>query len=161
MKNAIIILLSSVFVGIIALLTLSNVDQKTDNEAIVNSPPSPCSGGALCVTDQVTRIVDGDTIYTKNYRIRLSLTNTPERNQVGFAEATAFTQSLCPVGSTILIDQDDGQRTDSYGRMVAKVICNGTNLNAELLENNHAHILEQYCAKSEFSSEPWAKKFGC
>lgn len=122
---------------------------------------SACSGLALCITDKVTTIVDGDTIYTKNYKIRLSLANTPEKNQAGFNEAKSFTSNLCSVGSTITIDQDDKQKTDAYGRTVAKITCSGKNLNAELLQNGYASILTQYCKKSEFASEPWAKKFGC
>lgn len=122
---------------------------------------SACGGTALCITDKVTKIVDGDTIYIKNYKIRLSLTNTPEKNQAGFNEATSFTRNLCPVGSAITVDQDDKQKIDAYGRMVAKVTCSGKNLNAELLENGYASILKQYCKKSEFASESWAKKFGC
>ncbi len=126
----------------------------------VNQTPA-CLGKALCTTDKVAQIIDGDTIYTKNYKIRLALTNTPEKNQKGFAEATAFTKKMCPVGSTISIDQDDKQKTDSYGRIVAKVTCSDKNLNLELLENKHGTILKQYCKKSEFASESWARKFGC
>lgn len=120
-----------------------------------------CTGNALCITDKVSKIVDGDTIYIKNYKIRLSLTNTPGKSQIGFNEAKSFTQNMCPVGSIIVVDQDDKQKTDVYGRMIGKVTCSGKNLNAELLENGYATILKQYCKKSEFASEDWAKKFGC
>ena len=88
-----------------------------------------------CLFDEVTRIVDGDTIYTDTLKIRLSLTNTPEKNQVGFSEAAQFTEMLCPVGSRILIDQDDLQRVDDYGRVLAKVFCGDKVLNSELLYN--------------------------
>jgi len=125
------------------------------------STSAECKGAALCITDKVTKIVDGDTIYLKYYKIRLSLTNTPESNQNGFKEATAFTKKLCPVGSTITVDQDDKQPFDKYNRAVGKVTCSGKVLNAELLYNGHANILTQYCAKSEFASESWAKKYGC
>lgn len=140
---------------IVGNVKLTNVEPKADNHT------STCSGTALCTTDKITRIIDGDTIYTQNYKIRLALTNTPERGNTGFSEATSFTGVLCPIGSVISIDQDDGQKTDTYGRMVAKVNCSGKNLNSELLENNHASIIKSYCAKSEFASESWAKKFGC
>ncbi|MEM3143673.1 MAG: thermonuclease family protein, partial [Candidatus Nitrosotenuis sp.] len=104
---------------------------------------------------------DGDTIYLKNHKIRLSLVNTPEKNQPGFDDATAFTRLTCPVGSTVIVDQDDGQPYDQFGRMVAKVTCDGKVLNAELLYNGHANILTQYCAVSEFSNEDWALAYGC
>jgi len=120
-----------------------------------------CSGGAGCYTDFVTRIVDGDTIYTKTLKIRLALTNTPEINQIGYSEATQFTEKLCPVGSMILVDQDDLQRVDNYDRILAKVFCGNKVLNSELLYNGHASILTQYCSLSEFSGENWAKNYGC
>lgn len=120
-----------------------------------------CIGTKLCIKDKVKRVVDGDTIYTKDYKIRLSLTNTPERTEKGFKEALLFTKKMCPVGSSITIDQDDKQPFDKYKRLVGKVTCSGKVLNSELLENCHANILTQYCKKSEFATESWAKKFGC
>ena len=120
-----------------------------------------CSGIAKCVSETVTQIVDGDTIYTTSYKIRLSLTNTPESNELGFATATTFTSRMCPVGSTILIDQDDRQPYDQYGRLLANVYCGGESLNSALLYNDYANILTQYCSTSEFSSERWAQDFGC
>lgn len=140
---------------IVGSVKLTNVEPKLDNST------NTCSGTALCITDKITRIVDGDTIYTQNHKIRLALTNTPEKGKTGFSEASSFTGKICPVDSMMSIDQDDGQKTDTFGRMLAKVICSGKNLNAELLENNHASITKQYCSKSEFASESWAKKFGC
>jgi len=120
-----------------------------------------CSGSAKCVSEKITRIVDGDTIYTTNYKVRLSLTNTPEKNESGFSEAMTFTARMCPVGSIATIDQDDLQFYDKYGRMLANVYCGEKLLNSELLYNGHATILTQYCNDSEFSSESWAQKFGC
>jgi micrococcal nuclease len=129
-------------------------------EMIVESSKN-CSGSAGCFTDYVTRIVDGDTIHTATLKIRLSLTNTPETYQEGFNEATEFTEKLCPVGSEILVDQDDLQKVDQYGRVLAKVFCGDKVLNSELLYNGHANILTQYCSTSEFSGEAWAKRYGC
>ena len=144
--------------------TLTKSSEKVQPKKAESNPAfktPKCIGISLCLTDKVITIIDGDTIYVKNYKIRLSLTDTPEKNQAGFSEATSFTKKLCPVGSIIIIDQDDKQKIDAYGRIVAKVTCSDKNLNAELLENGHAVILKQYCSKSEFSSESWAVKFGC
>lgn len=125
------------------------------------SAQSKCQGTALCITGKVTKIVDGDTIYLKDYKIRLSLTNTPEKGEIGFKGATSFTKKLCPLGSTIIVDQDDKQPYDKYKRVVGKVTCSGKVLNSELLYNGLANILKQYCSKSEFSGEAWAQKYGC
>ena len=128
--------------------------------SIKESKDTPCIGSAMCFTGDVEKIVDGDTLVIDGKRIRLSLTNTPERGEGGFSEATEFTRFLCPVGSKAQVDQDDLQPYDQYNRTLGKVVCSGKVLNSELLENGHAEILTQYCSKSEFSSEPWAIKFG-
>ena len=120
-----------------------------------------CSGSAKCVSEKIIGIIDGDTIYTTNYKVRLSLSDAPEKNESGFSEATAFTARMCPVGSIAIIDQDDLQFYDKYGRMLANVYCDGKLLNSELLYNGHATILTQYCNDSEFSTESWAQEFGC
>ena len=54
-----------------------------------------CSCTALCMTDTIIKIVDGDTIDTEQYRIRLALADTPEKYESGFADATSFTGNLC------------------------------------------------------------------
>lgn len=120
-----------------------------------------CVGTVECFTGTVTKIVDGDTLDVGSTRIRLALVNTPERGQPGYSEATEFTKLLCPVGSTVLVDQDDGQKWDRYGRMVAKVFCGGRILNAELLYAGHAGMYTQYCNVSEFAGESWAREYGC
>lgn len=120
-----------------------------------------CIGEAKCVSELITEIIDGDTIYTENYKIRLSLVDTPEINEPGYSEATAFTAQMCPVGSYITIDQDDLQLYDQYDRLLANVFCNGKSLNTALLYNGHAEISTRYCSISEFSDYPWAQKFGC
>ncbi len=134
---------------------------QTKTESKPTTKTSKCTGTALCITDKVIRIVDGDTVSIKKYMIRLSLTNAPEKNQTGFSEATSFTSNLCPVGSTIIVDQDDKQPYDKSKRLVGKVFCGDKVLNSELLYSNHASILKKYCSTSEFSGESWAKKFGC
>ena len=136
-----------------------------DNSFVVSSfsraPEDKCKGTSACFEGRVTKVVDGDTIDVDETRIRLALVNTPERGQAGYEEATQFTKSLCPVGSKVLVDQDDFQLYDQYDRMVAVVYCGGALLNAELLFAGHAEILTKYCKDSEFSDEEWAQLFGC
>ena len=142
---------------------VKGIQYLVNNEIIrvASNIESLCLGNALCVIANVERIVDGDTIYVEGYKVRLSLTNTPEKNEPGFSEATEFTKRLCPAGSVVTVDQDDKQPYDVYNRLVGKVYCNDKILNSELLLNGHANILTQYCNTSEFSSEPWAQNFGC
>lgn len=120
-----------------------------------------CMGNEACLELNVDRIIDGDTIYADSYKIRLSLVDTPEKNESGFQQATSFTAMSCPVGSRIMVDQDDGQPYDNYDRLLGMVHCETGNINEMLLQNGHAKILTQYCNESEFSGEPWAKQYGC
>jgi micrococcal nuclease len=130
-----------------------------------------CKGAAACFTGNITKVVDGDTVDVNGIRIRLSLINTPEIGMKNYTEAKDLALKLCPVGSLVLVDQDDGQTRGSYGRMIGEVYCNfkagfenltlTKNLSEEELKNGLAEMLTKYCASSEFSSELWAKKYGC
>ena len=120
-----------------------------------------CTGSALCFTGVITEIVDGDTFDVNNIRIRLSLVDSPELSEPGYGDASEFTSEICHVGSRVVVDQDDGQLVDAFGRMLAKVTCEGNLvLNAELLESGHADVLTEYCGESEFSTESWVVE-GC
>lgn len=145
-----------IFVLVIGLIVPSQIYAQSQSEKSVS-----CTGTKLCITGKVRAVIDGDTLLVDKHKIRLSLVNTPEKNQTGFAEAKAFTAKTCPKNSLATFDQDDKQPVDKYKRKVGKVLCSGKNLNEELLNNGHAVILTQYCPKSEFATESWAKKFGC
>ena len=106
---------------------------------------------------KVVRVIDGDTIVLESgQKIRLSIVNTPERGQLGYYEATMFTESLC-LDRPVFVDIDDGQQRGSYDRLVGAVYCdypdNSVYLNLELLRNGYANIMYQYCEKSEFAEE--------
>ncbi len=120
-----------------------------------------CSGSAACISGYVTEIIDGDTIEVDGNSIRFSLASTPELNEYGGFDAKHFVERICPVGSQALVDEDDGQTEGSYGRMIAVIYCNGVNLNEAVLEQGHAWLSTSFCSTSEFSSEAWAKKYGC
>jgi micrococcal nuclease len=138
------------------------IEQEREREAQQHEyNRSLCTGSARCFTGKVTRIVDGDTIDVNDIRIRLALVNTPEQGQPLYRDARQFTASLCPVGSTVLVDEDDGQTEGSFNRMIGKVFCGDRVLNAQLLEAGLGEILQRFCSESEFSSEEWAHKYGC
>lgn len=119
----------------------------------------------------VLRVIDGDTLADSGAKYRLSLVNTPEVGQRGYAEATAFTKSACREGSVFAFDQDSVQPTDKYERTLAKVWCGsaaidairngsdpGPSVNELLLENGHACILTGFIHKSEFGAEDWVDR---
>jgi len=135
-------------------------------QAETPSPPpaeqsSDCSGSARCFTGLVTQVIDGDTIKVAGQSIRFALTSTPELNEFGGVEAKNFIEDICFVGSSALVDEDDGQTEGSYGRIVAVIYCNGINLNEAILDEGLGYLSSGFCYKSEFSNLDWAQKYGC
>lgn len=128
-----------------------------------------CKGTAQCINGTVTKIIDGDTLRVKeivdgikNYKIRLSLTSVPELKTKEGVEASNFLKKICPVGSKVIVDQDDKKPYDKYNRILGKIICNGENLEAKLLSGgHHAKIDKKFCKTSEFATEDWAQQYGC
>lgn len=120
-----------------------------------------CTGDARCISGFVTRVIDGDTIVVGDKSIRFALVNTPEWGDYDYTQAQYFIETICPIGSKVLVDEDDGQTQGSFGRIIAKIYCNELILNEEILEVGHAEILPQFCEVSEFAQDSWAKKHGC
>ena len=124
-------------------------------------PALNCLGTAQCFIGTVTKIIDGDTIHVDGQSIRFALSSAPEIKGYGGIDSRNFIETLCPVGSIAVVDEDDGQILGSYGRLVGKITCNDINLNSELLDANLGYLELRFCDSSEFSSESWAVKHGC
>jgi len=118
-----------------------------------------CKGHALCFYTILKKYKDADSFLTQAYEIRLSLVDAPEINRKEGKEALEFVKKICPEGSLILVDQDDLQKFDKYGRLIAKVYCKGKILNEELVKNGYVKILKRFCNQSEFANESWTKDF--
>lgn len=145
-----------VLLAVVALVVVSLII------SVIPAPePLDRDGAGGILEGEVTRIVDGDTLYIDDIKIRLVLVDSPEYGETGYDEAKDFAADICPEGSQATADQDDWQLEDQYGRMIAVVYCGGKNLNHELLKSGHAVILTQYCAVSEFGDETWAVEYGC
>ena len=110
---------------------------------------------------QITRVIDGDTLLIDQTTIRLSLVNSPERDERGYQEAKDFALTVCPIGVNAEFVEDTWQPKDKYGRSVGLVYCNDMMLNELLLTNGHAEISTYFCDKSEFGNEDWARAYGC
>ena len=110
---------------------------------------------------QITRVIDGDTLLIDQTTIRLSLVNSPERDERGYQEAKDFALTVCPIGVNAEFVEDTWQPVDKYGRSVGLVYCNDMMLNELLLTSGHAKISTNYCKKSEFGNEKWARDYGC
>jgi len=122
-----------------------------------------CYGSADCFAGYVTRIIDGDTIEVDGKSIRFALVNTPEYGEYGFDQATNYIKTICPVGSAVVVDEDDRQTQGSYGRIIARILCAGvpSSLNEAVLGVGLAEISTSFCSKSEFASLSWAQTYGC
>jgi len=124
-------------------------------------PSQDCSGTARCITGFVTKIVDGDTIHVDGVSVRFALSFAPELKGFGGIDSRDFIVTICPVGSEVLVDEDDSQTEGSYGRIIGVVYCNGVNLNSELLDAGLGYLADQFCDSSEFAEDRWAIKHGC
>lgn len=92
---------------------------------------------------KVLRWVDGDTVELfvdqgfddwKKVTFRLLGIDTPERNEAGYTEATAFAQSLAPVGKEVVIQSFKPFKDDSFGRYLVKIYSGDTVFAAEWTE---------------------------
>ena len=146
---------------------VSSGNSHTDESSLSSDTPlsqsTECKGSADCFRGIVTDIVDGDTLDVNNVRVRLAMVNTPEVGEPGYYEATETTESECPVGSEALVDEDDGQKGGSFGRLIGVVYCDGSNisLNEVLMNANKAILYEDFCDASEFANEDWVTRYGC
>jgi len=152
-----ILIVLIILIALYFLITQTEIPEPTPTPQPEPEPPL-CED---CYQGKITKIIDGDTLEIDNtthiVRIRLALTDTPDYDQ----EAKEFTTNTCPVGSTALVDEDEGQPEGSFGRTIALIYCSNTNLNEALLVNGHAVIDKEYCNISEFKNENWAKRYGC
>lgn len=110
-------------------------------------------GSAKCFIGTVTKVTDRNIIRVGDIPVRLTFVNTPERGKEGYSKATAFTSSICHVGTTALVDENDGQTEGNYDGTVVMIYCGGKMLNEELLHAGHAEIYTQFCNVIEFGED--------
>ena len=138
----------------------SQLLQETESDTSQHSSED-CSGTAGCFRGTVTKIIDGDTIHVDDQSVRFALVSAPNLEGYGGIDSRNFIQTICPVGSEVLVDEDDGHILDDHARMVGIVTCNDMILNEELLDANLGHLESRFCSSSEFANESWAIKHGC
>ena len=133
----------------------SKKESKKESNSLKIPSLNKCEGEADCFEGTVTEVVDGDTLDVNNVRIRLALVNTPEVDEDGYSDAKHFTETNCKVGTHAMVDEDDGQKGGSYGRMIGLVYCENlkNSLNEALLASGNAEIFTQYCEVSEFADQ--------
>lgn len=149
------------FEELVKNISVDSKQAESDSPKVNLEYSSNCSGNAQCFVGTVTKIIDGDTIIVDGQSVRFALSSAPELKMYGGEESRDFIETICPVGSKVLVDEDDGQILGSYGRMVGVVTCNDVNLNSELLDANLGYLQDRFCDSSEFGKEFWALKHGC
>jgi len=138
----------------------SQLLQETESDTSRHSSED-CSGTAGCFRGTVTKIIDGDTIHVDDKSVRLALASAPNLEGYGGVDSRNFIQTICPVGSEVLVDEDDGHILGDHARLVGMITCNGMILNEELLDASLGHFESRFCSSSEFANESWAIKHGC
>jgi len=138
----------------------SQLLQQTESDISQHSSED-CSGTAGCFRGTVTKIIDGDTIHVDDQSVRFALASAPNLEGYGGVDSRNFIQTICPVGSEVLVDEDDGHVLDDHARMVGMITCNDMILNGELLDASLGYLELRFCSSSEFANESWAIKHGC
>ena len=132
----------------------SEQNQIPSSNASINSRLNDMQEKINCEkTGTVTKVIDGDTIWIENEeKVRLVGVNTPELRQRGYDEAKNYTIVMVK-NKQVCLDIDNAKPKDRFGRTLAIVYINGTNLNRELLRNRYAKVM--YMPPSEFYPYDW------
>ena len=120
-----------------------------------------CSGNAKCFIGTVTKVIEGDTIHVDDKSVRFALASSPDLKGYEGMDSKNFIETICPIGSQVLVDEDDGQPPEGHSRIIGVVHCNDLILNKELLDADLGYLSYRFCDSSEFASSSWAQKHGC
>jgi endonuclease YncB( thermonuclease family) len=98
------------------------------------------------ITGKVISVADGDTITIltqqhEQIKIRLSAVDTPEKGQAFGQKSKDFTSSMV-AGKNVSIKSET---IDKYGRSVAMVFVNGSNVNEQIVKQGYGWVYRKYC----------------
>ena len=96
----------------------------------------------------VPRVIDGDTLQIKNYRIRLTGIDAPEKNQLcgGKPVGRAVTVWLADLLKDKTVECRK-ESTDRYGRIIALCTLDGEDLSALIVRSGWAMTYRKYSTK--------------
>jgi len=100
---------------------------------------------------KLAKVIDGDTLHVSRIqgeviKVRLHGIDTPERGAAYFQPAKQALIDLCREQTIRLNDS----RTDSFGRITARVNCGGVDINTALLESGAAIVSIKYADDDRF-----------
>lgn len=112
-------------------------------------------------TGKVVSITDGDTLRVLyqggQLKVRLAEIDTPERRQPYGSKARQELATLCFQRDVQVVQQT----RDRYGRIVARVYCDGVDANAEMVRRGAAWVYRKYAKdKSLYRLEQEAREAG-
>ena len=120
-----------------------------------------CSGSSKCFIGTVTKIIDGHSIHVDDQYVRFALSSAPYVKTSAGMDSKNLIETICPIGSQALVDEDDGQPPEGHRRVIGVVYCNDMILNKELLDSTLGYLSDRFCDSSEFASLSWAQRHGC
>ena len=94
---------------------------------------------ALAVTLTLPVAIDGDTIQSRDFFVRLVQINTPEKGECYYKEATTYTSKFLKTKSKLVLTKDKNLDSfDEYGRALGYLTNGNRNLNLELVKYGYA-----------------------
>ena len=147
---------------IIEPININDINDINDTKTTsIDMDSIECKGFGKCIKGTITGYIDAFSPKIKSNLVRLSIATSPEIIEPGGQIALDYVESICPVGSTAIVDEDDGQIGNLGGRVIGLVYCNGVNLNEALGTSGYGSMWTKFCKQSEFAREPWAWDNGC
>ncbi len=105
----------------------------------------------------VRAITDGDTIDTTAGKVRLIGIDTPERGEVGYAEAGAELGAFLSAGPVTLVAVDGHDDADRYGRLLRYVRVDGRDAGAHMLQTGWA--MARYDSRDGYDGHPLEEEY--
>ena len=128
-----------------------------------SAAPPQCAGSARCLRATITSVASADAVMLSGgISVRLALVSVPAPLEAGGEQARRLVASICPVGTQLVVDEDDlgasASSTTFRGRIVAEAYCNGGTVSIQdvLVASGLGTIDRAQCQTSEFAARPWA-----
>lgn len=107
----------------------------------------------------VSYVIDGDTVVAEgDEKVRYLGIDTPEKDEYFFREARDFNIRMV-MGKKVRLDFCSEQERDKYGRLLATVFVDGTDICGELVKNGYARTLAiPPCGKDKYAEYAMLQK---
>ncbi len=125
-----------------------------DGEATGEAPREVRGEVAILVA-----VIDGDTIATDRGKVRIIGIDTPERDECGYAEASALLADLMTPGDELTLELPPGQNAeDRYGRLLRHVFtAEGVDVALRQLQKGVA--VARYDSTDGYPKHPYEREY--